>query len=521
MRQGGKKVLVPLIESSHYQFYQVLLVAKALQLRGADVTVLICDSALPACEIKSVRAPKSDACLNCRLNARDLVPLFNLKIIKLSKYIDAEKSSRIRQRAEQMVRSYPRDFSNEGFDLTRMVDDSVTRHYYGAVPPEDSNDLTEVRIRYTEAALLGFEAAKALMAECEPALLLSHMGGTYCDWAPYYEYFSSHGVSNSQISLSTFNYRAVSINIFDLYRSPQRFLKWLSCRHASSLASDEAQKLNEFYLARTSLADGYLRGLGLSSNSQPNSLEKELAESKGKRRIFLFSNVFWDVGMSESGQTYGSVVNWVLDTIAIVAERADIHLYIKTHPAELFDPASSLKGVADFIRERYPSLPSNVSIIDPAWRINTYELFPYIDLGVVFNGTLGLEMMLSGIPVVVTGLAPYGRIGIANEPHDVKEYGELLVGQKALVRPQKATVDLFAYFYFIKSCIPWTLTEKAYGDDFQGFTFTNVCDIMPGRNAMVDHMCNCILEPEHYSPESWPDDVELDSKHQPHSPVLS
>src|SRR6185312_10641542 len=51
-RADGPRVLVPLIETSHYQYLQVLILAKALQMRGAHVRVLICGQSLEGCEIK-------------------------------------------------------------------------------------------------------------------------------------------------------------------------------------------------------------------------------------------------------------------------------------------------------------------------------------------------------------------------------------------------------------------------------------------------------------------------------------
>ena len=111
-------------------------------------------------------------------------------------------------------------------------------------------------------------------------------------------------------------------------------------------------------------------------------------------------------------------------------------------------------------------------------------------------------MMLSGIPTIVTGHAPYSRIGIANEPQDVKEYSRFLLGEVGLVYPSKKRTELFAYFYFIKTCIPWDLTNRSYSDNFKGFTFRTLDDIMPGRHKILDHICRCILDSDKYLPES-------------------
>ena len=62
-------------------------------------------------------------------------------------------------------------------------------------------------------------------------------------------------------------------------------------------------------------------------------------------------------------------------------------------------------------------------------KIKPYDLFPYIDLGVIFSGTLGLEMMLNKIPVVSTGITPHLDLGFANEPKNIDEYKMILNGE--------------------------------------------------------------------------------------------
>ena len=68
---AGKKVLVPVIETSHYMHQHMLGLAKALQIRGADVTVLRCGEILDGCEIKSIRNEADpDPCWTCRQSWR-------------------------------------------------------------------------------------------------------------------------------------------------------------------------------------------------------------------------------------------------------------------------------------------------------------------------------------------------------------------------------------------------------------------------------------------------------------------
>ena len=85
---NSPRILVPQIETSHYQFYHMLVLAKALELRGAQVKVLLCGSRLDGCEIKSINNIHSrDPCVNCRLNHKNLVPIFQLDTVQVQDYV--------------------------------------------------------------------------------------------------------------------------------------------------------------------------------------------------------------------------------------------------------------------------------------------------------------------------------------------------------------------------------------------------------------------------------------------------
>ena len=86
MRDGfsAKKILLPIIETNHYQHFQLLIFAKALEIRGAKVKILICGQTLEGCEVKSVKMENtSDPCMKCRFNENNILPLFNFDVIRL------------------------------------------------------------------------------------------------------------------------------------------------------------------------------------------------------------------------------------------------------------------------------------------------------------------------------------------------------------------------------------------------------------------------------------------------------
>lgn len=495
----GPRIFIPLIETSHYQYYQILIIAKALVLRGAQVKILLCGSQLDGCEVKSTRHTKIDPCLTCRFNHRLIVPEFGLNVCSLDEIVNKDEVVSIRCRAEEIVENYPLEYIYKGVDIIPMTNDSVTRYYYGAVPYASVEKLKIARARYLISAMIGVEAAQSIDREWKPDILFNNMN-VYCDWGPYYSYFEQKGIQINTVSLTPSNYHAIVFNLYELFSSDKRYKQWEANRKSLMLNSDEQANLQNFMLSRFSGGAKVFENYGFFDKNV--TVEDIIKIDRKKRNLFLFANVFWDVGLSERFQLYRDVISWVLATIELLKDQNDCHLYIKPHPAEVMG-TPSLKSLVDFINEKYPKLSDNITIIYPELKINTYDLFPYIDLGIVYNGTLGLEMLLSNIPVVACGKAAHGGLGLIAEPRTEVDYRDMLISGMGLVSPNKQKAELFAYFYFIKSFIPWTLTEQAFSNDFKGFAIQTLDDLLPSKNKYLDHLCDCILKPDSTIVEDW------------------
>ena len=87
-------------------------------------------------------------------------------------------------------------------------------------------------------------------------------------------------------------------------------------------------------------------------------------------------------------------------------------------------------------------------------------------------------------------------------PKNFKQYEETLINPK-INKINKSEVSLFAYFYFIKTTIPWNLTNKAYGDNFSGFRLNSLNDLNIYKNKYLDHLVNCIINSKKTIIENW------------------
>ena len=501
----GVRVLLPLIETSHYQYYQLIVLAKALELRGAQVKVLVCDGQLDGCEIKSVKnSNESNPCSKCQLNIKKVLPLFGLQIIKLSDVFSKKTLEEFGVTAKRLVASELETICEYGIDLKQSIEDSVVRYYYGAVPVS-SEIVNEVREKHTNTALMAIKLAKYFDETWSPNIVLSGMA-SYSAWEPYYRYFTKYGKRFRQISLSQFNFKSVVFNSFELFPAFERFKKYMEKREGDCrLNEQELQLLYSFINRRHSgKSDIFTIDKYFSNNEISKDVASALALNKSKRNIFLFSNLYWDVGLSDRKGLFDGVLAWVETTIEILKDLPNCHLYVKPHPAEVFGSTASLRGVSEIIKKNYPGGISNLTVIEPEWKLLPYNCFPHIDLGVVFTGTLGLEMALADIPVVSTGMTSHRGLGITAEPDSIESYRAMLLGEVTLPKVDKDYLEMFAYFYFIRTLIPWTLTKQAYADNFDGFSFNELEDLFRGKDKYLDHLCDCILDSHNTVPEAYP-----------------
>jgi hypothetical protein len=493
------KILIPYIETSHYILYMMLILAKALQLRGTKIKFLYCAKTLNACEIINVHNRETNICRDCTLNQKHLLPLFKLDTCELSEYISSDKIRMINDQAQVICKSYPDSYYYYGLDLIPTVNDSVLRFYYGG-EAKSEKELAGIRAQHLATAMISTEIARELHQTYKPDIILSLMF-VYSSFQPYLDYYKENNIRTITIDMSHEDSNAIQCSAMEHYFSNDRFKAYLNSRKTKSLNQAEKEQLQKYMNNRFSGAALYFQTTGMFNNNvDPIDM---LRIDRNRKNIFLFSNVFWDIGVSQSDRLYKNVIEWIMSTIDLIKDNEGCHLYIKPHPVERFSSVASHKSVKDYVYEKYRILPKNISIIDPELKINTYKLFPYIDMGVVYSGTLGLEMLLNDIPVVTVGKAPYGGLGFCYEPRTIDDYRNILLTDKIYKMTfDKELVYLFAYFNFIKRVIPFDIMKPVYGNnDFKQYNINSLEDLLPGRNYYLDHICDSILKNKPF--ECW------------------
>jgi hypothetical protein len=121
--------------------------------------------------------------------------------------------------------------------------------------------------------------------------------------------------------------------------------------------------------------------------------------------------------------------------------------------------------MVDVVANVLPKLPEQIHLIKPEEKVNTYDLIAAADVGLVYTTTVGLEMAMSGVPVIVSGNTHYRGRGFTIDPISwlryFKELGTILTYPKEfrLREEQVKTAWAYAYRFFFNfpRPFPWHL----------------------------------------------------------------
>lgn len=199
----------------------------------------------------------------------------------------------------------------------------------------------------------------------------------------------------------------------------------------------------------------------------------------------VFTNLVWDGTMEATGGAYGDPFDWTADTIEWARDEAtDTTVVIKPHPAEA--ARGTNESVSEWIKERY-TLPSNVLLLEPDTEVDTYELLDDIDVGVVFNSTVGLEAAYLGVPVIVSASTHYRDFDFTFDAADPDDYIDLLAeaGTLSMTDRMQQRAKRYAYFLLCRKHIDFPAFDADHS--------TLHDELKPG-NENIDFIVDTILD---------------------------
>ena len=180
--------------------------------------------------------------------------------------------------------------------------------------------------------------------------------------------------------------------------------------------------------------------------------------------VLLATNVLGD-SLTLGRQVFShSMAEWISRTVQYFAGRPDVQFVVRVHPGEVLTHGQSM---VDVVHQVLPKLPEHIRLIGPKDAVNTYDLVDVADLGLVYTTTVGLEMAMNGLPVIVAGQTHYRGRGFTQDPESWVTYFKMLgmilerPSSFRLSRPEieKAWQYAYRFFFEFPRPFPWHLVR--------------------------------------------------------------
>jgi hypothetical protein len=158
------------------------------------------------------------------------------------------------------------------------------------------------------------------------------------------------------------------------------------------------------------------------------------------------------------------MAEWVARSVQYFAGLPEVQLVIRVHPGEVLTHGLSM---VDVVHEVLPRLPEHIHLIGPKDKINTYDLVDVADLGLVYTTTVGMEMAMMGVPVIVAGQTHYRGRGFTHDPDSwvayYKQIGQVLHNPQAHRLPpalvERAWRYAYSFYFEFPRPFPWHLVR--------------------------------------------------------------
>ncbi len=236
------------------------------------------------------------------------------------------------------------------------------------------------------------------------------------------------------------------------------------------LTASEHDELQAMYAARRagSRWANFARQWQAGVSEGAAAARHRLGLDPDKPVVLICTNVVGDsLALDRQVFTRG-MADWLADSVRRLAGRADVQTIVRVHPGEILGAAHPSQEI---VRAALPDLPASLHLIPPDSPINTYDLIELAHLGLVYTSTVGLELAMAGVPVIVAGATHYRGRGFTSDPNSLAEYGEMLerlIADPSNRRLSDEQVDLarrYAYRFFFEFPFPYPWHLIGFWDD--------------------------------------------------------
>ena len=466
------------------------LIALALKLRGAEVSFLLCDGVLPACQECDSQwiSPKDiiesnikSVCKDCFHPAEIMLKPLKINIYKYSDFISKDKISELSSQNDSNCDEHAR---------------AGTLRYYG-VGEINSKSQEQVFQQFLSASKITKEVINNCVKKIKPTSVVLHHG-----------IYVPQGIIASEISKNNIN--------LCVWGPSYRQGTVLFSRHETyhhSMINEEKSLWDgyDFTKEKESTLMNYIHNKANGSNDWI-SYQSGLIESQdeiatkfnldpSKKTIGLLTNVIWDAQLHFKNSCFDSMLDWLFHTIDFFKQSDNLQLLIRIHPAEVLGTVPSNQKVYDEIIKKYNHIPPNIRVILPSDKTCTYSAMKLCDCVLVYGTKTAVELSSLGQRVVIAGESWARGKGFTKDVENINEYEHLLQNINSIDKMDSRQIRLarkYAYHLFFRKMIPIKALEKISSFAPYKINVKNISELKVGHDKGLDTICNAILDKKEF-----------------------
>ncbi len=369
-------------------------------------------------------------------------------------------------------------------DFGSIIEAGLLKHFKVGVITDDLQDVKEKKKLLEDSSRISALAGDYLVAQKPDRVIMSH--GIYPTWGPPFQILTGNKIpvltysKTKRKNTEKFNWDSTG-DWWEVSGEWEK-VKWIP------LSEEQQKKIKHYLQTRiTHSEDVLVYNFGVLEDRQ-KTLER-FNLNPGKITYTLFTNVLWDAASAQREIAFKNPVDWVFETIEWFASQPEKQLIVKIHPAEVV--IGTNQPFADLIRKRIPEFPSNVRLIEPHEKVNSWSIYKVTDLGIVHTTTAGMELPLVGVPCVVVSKTHFRGKGFTVDIDSKESYFDYLYQFKKEnidIENLKILAERYAYLLFQRYQVPFDVFDEVRWTDVRSWKFESINELfeIPFFKKIID-----------------------------------